>query len=128
MDYNYCIVLTCAGKKSFKWMGPRPSINVQDPKLIREILLKHDIFQKPKGNSLSKLVVNGMVMYEGEQWSKVRKIANPAFHQDKLKVSHSVINPFFFFKKKRTSKICIFTIQVILYHEYYIDRKYSFYL
>ncbi|KAH9723555.1 cytochrome P450 72A15 [Citrus sinensis] len=84
LPYHHHII-SKYGKKSFKWMGPRPSINVQDPKLIREILLKHDIFQKPKGNSLSKLVVNGMVMYEGEQWSKVRKIANPAFHQDKLK-------------------------------------------
>ncbi|KAH9779473.1 cytochrome P450 72A15 [Citrus sinensis] len=84
LPYHHHII-SKYGKKSFKWMGPRPSINVQDPKLIREILLKHDIFQKPKGNSLGKLVVNGMVTYEGEQWSKVRKIANPAFHQDKLK-------------------------------------------
>ena len=75
-----------AGKKSFIWNGPIPNINIADPKMIREILFKHEIFQKPKSNSVVKLFVSGMVAYEGEQWFKVRKIANPAFHQHKLKV------------------------------------------
>lgn len=75
-----------AGKNSFVWMGPKPSINITDPKLIREVLLNHEIFQKPQQSTLGKFIIHGMVMYEGEQWSKVRKIANPAFHQDKLKV------------------------------------------
>ncbi|KAK0593612.1 hypothetical protein LWI29_029824 [Acer saccharum] len=76
---------TIYGKKSFIWNGPIPSINIADPKMIREILFKHEIFQKPKSNSVVKLFVSGMVAYEGEQWFKVRKIANPAFHQHKLK-------------------------------------------
>ncbi|KAJ0100887.1 hypothetical protein Patl1_04981 [Pistacia atlantica] len=78
-------VINKYGKNSFIWMGPKPSLNITDPKLIREILSKYEIFKKPKSNPLSRLVVDGMVMYEGEQWFKVRKIATPAFHLDKLK-------------------------------------------
>ncbi|KAK6929168.1 Cytochrome P450 [Dillenia turbinata] len=35
------------GKNSFTWQGPVPSVIVMDPKLIKEVLSKHDIFQKP---------------------------------------------------------------------------------
>ncbi|GAY65771.1 hypothetical protein CUMW_243600 [Citrus unshiu] len=69
---------------SFIWMGPRPNINITDPKMIREIFLKHDIFKKLR-SPLAKLLITGMVGYDGEQWFKVRKIATPAFHHDKLK-------------------------------------------
>ncbi|XP_044472609.1 cytochrome P450 CYP72A219-like [Mangifera indica] len=78
-------IISNYGKNSFFWLGPTPSINITDPKLIREIMLRYEIFQKPNRSPLSRLVFNGMVMYEGEQWFKVRKIANPAFHLDKLK-------------------------------------------
>ncbi|XP_031278121.1 uncharacterized protein LOC116136587 [Pistacia vera] len=72
-------------KNSFIWLGPTPSINITDPKLIREIMSRYEIFQKPKMSPLGKLVFNGMVMYEDEQWFRVRKTANPAFHLEKLK-------------------------------------------
>ncbi|GAY65772.1 hypothetical protein CUMW_243610 [Citrus unshiu] len=65
-------------------MGPRPNIHITDPKMIREIFLKYDIFQKAR-SPLVKLLVTGMADYAGEQWFKVRKIATPAFHHDKLK-------------------------------------------
>lgn len=67
-------------------MGPKPTLNITDPKLIREILSKWETFQKLKSNPLARLVATGMVAYEGEQWVKARKIATPAFHLDKLKV------------------------------------------
>ncbi|KAJ4725157.1 Cytochrome P450 [Melia azedarach] len=73
------------GKNSFEWFGPNPCLNITEPKLISEVLLKHEIFKKPRRNPISKYLVQGMVMYEGEKWSKVRKIANPAFYFEKLK-------------------------------------------
>ncbi|KAK2643333.1 hypothetical protein Ddye_025096 [Dipteronia dyeriana] len=76
---------TIYGKKSFIWNGPTPNLNIGDPKMIREIFFKNEIFIKPKSNSLVKWFVSGMVAYDGEQWSKVRKISSPAFHQYKLK-------------------------------------------
>lgn len=84
--YIKLTLVNITGRNSFIWKGTTPSINITDPKLIREVFFKNDIFQKSQRNLLGKLVVNGMVMYEGEQWHKVRKIANPAFYQDKLKV------------------------------------------
>lgn len=43
-------------------------------------------FPKPKLSSLAKYLSNGIVQYEGEKWAKHRKIINPAFHIEKLKV------------------------------------------
>lgn len=77
-------IITNFGKNSFTWTGPRPNINITDPKMVREIFVKYDIFQKQR-SPIGKLVVSGMLGYEGEQWFKVRKIATPAFHHDKLK-------------------------------------------
>ncbi|KAK9204369.1 hypothetical protein WN943_014629 [Citrus x changshan-huyou] len=83
LPFHYHII-TNFGKNSFIWMGPRPNLNITDPKMIREIFLKHDIFKKLR-SPLAKLLITGMVGYDGEQWFKVRKIATPAFHHDKLK-------------------------------------------
>ena len=58
-----------------------------DPDTIKEVLNKSNQFQKVKGgNPLIKLLVTGLVFYEGDKWAKHRKIINPAFHVDKLKV------------------------------------------
>ncbi|KAJ9672685.1 hypothetical protein PVL29_026057 [Vitis rotundifolia] len=56
-----------------------------EPELIRDVLLKHNAFQKPPEHPLVKLLVSGIVSLEGEQWTKRRKIINPAFHLEKLK-------------------------------------------
>lgn len=73
------------GKNSFIWMGPRPRINIMEPKLVKVILTGYATFQKPKTNPLIKLLVNGLSSFEGQQWTERRKILNPAFHFDKLK-------------------------------------------
>ena len=53
---------------------------------MRDVLLKSNIFQKTPSHPLVKLLVSGLVALEGEQWAKRRKIINPAFHPEKLKV------------------------------------------
>ncbi|KAM7497835.1 hypothetical protein LguiA_022249 [Lonicera macranthoides] len=73
------------GNQFFIWFGPVPRVHIMDPELIREILNKHQIFQKPKSHPLVKLFVNGLANQEGEKWAKLRKIVNPAFHVEKLK-------------------------------------------
>ncbi|KAJ9672683.1 hypothetical protein PVL29_026057 [Vitis rotundifolia] len=74
-----------AGKNNFTWLGPKPVVNIMEPELIRDVLLKHNAFQKPPEHPLVKLLVSGIVSLEGEQWTKRRKIINPAFHLEKLK-------------------------------------------
>ncbi|KEH38474.1 cytochrome P450 family 72 protein [Medicago truncatula] len=48
--------------------------------MIRDVFNKMYDFQKPNANPLGKLLANGLASHEGEQWSKHRKIINPAFH------------------------------------------------
>ncbi|KAG6384575.1 hypothetical protein SASPL_155595 [Salvia splendens] len=53
----------------------------------REVLNKSNSFPKPQSsNPLPKMLVQGVVSYEGEKWAKHRKISNSAFHLDKLKL------------------------------------------
>ena len=75
-----------AGKNSFTWLGPKPVVNIMEPELIRDVLLKHNVFQKPPPHPIGKLLAAGVIALEGEQWTKRRKIINPAFHLEKLKV------------------------------------------
>ncbi|XP_028104006.1 cytochrome P450 CYP72A219-like isoform X2 [Camellia sinensis] len=74
-----------AGKKSFTWFGPIPSVTIMDPELVKEVLSKNFKYQKAKSNPFVKLLANGLTSLDGEQWAKHRKIINPAFHMEKLK-------------------------------------------
>ncbi|XP_078151341.1 cytochrome P450 CYP72A616-like [Carex rostrata] len=75
------------GKQSFTWFGPIPRITIRDPELVREILSnKFGHFEKQKANPFSRLLAEGLVSYEGEKWAKHRRLLNPAFHVEKLKM------------------------------------------
>ncbi|KAL8512593.1 hypothetical protein ACS0TY_018910 [Phlomoides rotata] len=75
------------GGESFFWLGPTPSIIISDPELAREVMTKINVFQKPNNpNPMTKLLAQGLVTLEKQKWSKHRKIINPAFHLDKLKL------------------------------------------
>ncbi|XP_059302740.1 cytochrome P450 CYP72A219-like [Lycium ferocissimum] len=73
------------GKNCFIWLGPNPAMLITEPELIREILSKSNIFQKPLPTALTKLLAEGILSYEADKWAKHRRIINPAFHLDKLK-------------------------------------------
>ncbi|KAH7651915.1 11-oxo-beta-amyrin 30-oxidase protein [Dioscorea alata] len=76
------------GKISFTWLGPIPRVSLMEPKLMREILSKKfDQFTKPKSlTPLGKFIFQGLVGHEGEKWAKHRKIINPAFALENLKI------------------------------------------
>ncbi|KAK4425581.1 cytochrome [Sesamum alatum] len=75
------------GEKSFIWVGPIPVMLVMDLDAIKIILNKFNSFQKSfkASNPIFKRLVGGLIVYEGEQWSRNRKKLNPAFHMEKLK-------------------------------------------
>lgn len=72
------------------WDGARPQIVVSEPELVKEILInKEGKYGKIKpGRYLNKLLGEGIVIAEGEKWSKLRKLANHAFHGESLKVQN----------------------------------------
>ncbi|XP_012850655.1 PREDICTED: cytochrome P450 CYP72A219-like isoform X2 [Erythranthe guttata] len=80
----YYDILKEYGNNSFFWFGPWPKLNIVDPDLIKEILKKYDVFEKPLPET-GKVISGGIALLEGEKWSKHRKIINPAFHLHKLK-------------------------------------------
>ncbi|CAK8534859.1 unnamed protein product [Lathyrus sativus] len=74
------------GKNSFIWLGPIPRVILTNPELIKEVFNKIYDFQKANSNKLIRILATGLIVHEGEKWSKHRKIINPAFHLEKLKL------------------------------------------
>ncbi|KAK9089301.1 hypothetical protein Scep_028383 [Stephania cephalantha] len=79
-------------KVTYFWAGVTPRIIVADQEMLKDILSnKSGDFPKPDTNPLTKLLVTGFATYNGEKWAKHKKIIQPAFHFDKLKVMfHSI--------------------------------------
>lgn len=57
-----------------------------NPEQLKDILSKNYIFRKTEPNPLGKLLATGLASYDAEKWAKHRRIINPAFHLEKLKV------------------------------------------
>ncbi|KAL9145717.1 hypothetical protein ABFS82_13G061800 [Erythranthe guttata] len=73
------------GENSFMWVGPSPKLIIADPQLMKEILEKPNVFQKPHPDPIGETIAGGLVVLEDEKWTKHRRIINPAFHMEKLK-------------------------------------------
>ena len=97
-------------------MGPVPTVLITEHELIRDVFTRMNLFKKPKLNYLVEILFSGLVRYEGEKWAKHRKIVNPAFHMEKLKVSHFLtillftFSPFFLLACKCTLVILLIFI------------------
>ncbi|CAM0881792.1 unnamed protein product [Alopecurus aequalis] len=75
------------GKPCFSWFGPVANVAITDPELVKDVLSnKFGHFEKPQFPALTKLLANGLTTHEGEKWVKHRRILNPAFHLEKLKL------------------------------------------
>ncbi|KAG8657842.1 hypothetical protein MANES_03G084200v8 [Manihot esculenta] len=74
------------GKNSFIWIGPAPRVNITNPEHIKEVFAKINEFQRVKMNPQFQVLAPGLASYEGHKWAKHRKIINPAFHLEKLKL------------------------------------------
>lgn len=86
------------GQNSFVWFGPSPRLMIADPQLLKEILTKPDVFHKPLPDPIGETVAGGLLFLEDEKWGKHRKIINPAFHMEKLKVIYLTLMGFFCFR------------------------------
>ncbi|XP_075495369.1 cytochrome P450 CYP749A22-like [Primulina tabacum] len=75
------------GEVFLYWIGAKPFVVVTKPQMIKEILSnKEGKYSKSKIIVyMKKLVGDGIVAAEGEKWSKLRRLANHAFHGECLK-------------------------------------------
>lgn len=78
------------GDNPFVWFGPSPRLMIADPELMKEILTRPDVFQKPLPDPIGETIAGGVLFLEDEKWAKHRKIINPAFHLEKLKVMYQM--------------------------------------
>lgn len=63
-------------------------VHIMDPDGIKEVMTRNNQFQRIKSeNPLTRFLVNGFAAHNGDKWAKHRKLINPAFHIEKLKVS-----------------------------------------
>ncbi|CAO2193179.1 unnamed protein product [Urochloa humidicola] len=75
------------GKSSITWSGPVPRVTIADPALVRQVLSnKFGHFEKEGFGQLQRLLHNGVSSHHGAKWARHRRIINPAFHLDKLKL------------------------------------------
>jgi PHYB activation tagged suppressor 1 len=78
-----------AGERFLYWYGTDAMICISDVELVKEILSNKFGFypkRKVRRPSVVTLVGEGLALMEGEEWVRRRKILNPAFSMDKLKV------------------------------------------
>ncbi|XP_038713594.1 cytochrome P450 CYP749A22-like [Tripterygium wilfordii] len=75
------------GMNFLVWYGPRASLVVSEPELIKEILNDKDqTYPKIDAEAyVKKLIGDGLVTSNGEKWAKMRKLVNYAFHAESLK-------------------------------------------
>lgn len=52
---------------------------------------KSYIFQKPSGSPFTRLLARGLASLETDKWAMHRRLINPAFHVEKLKVVLGVL-------------------------------------
>ncbi|XP_059650949.1 cytochrome P450 CYP749A22-like [Cornus florida] len=75
------------GKNYLNWYGVKARLVVSESELAKDVLNNKDrAYTKFEAEGyLKKLLGDGLVTSEGEKWVKVRKLANHAFHADRLK-------------------------------------------
>ncbi|KAG8499855.1 hypothetical protein CXB51_006264 [Gossypium anomalum] len=69
------------------WRGVRPERVISDPELVKKVLRNSENFfpKRKLSDIVEKLLGNGLAFIEGEKWAKHRKLADKAFHGERLK-------------------------------------------
>lgn len=70
------------------WLGPHPALCITDAEHVKQVLAnKFGFYAKPTApEPLHILLGKGLVLTDGEEWARHRRVVSPAFTMDKLKV------------------------------------------
>ena len=74
------------------WVGSTPNICVADYAMAKQLLAERTgLFAKNRSNAnFLRLLGEGLVLANGDDWHRHKKVVHPAFNTDKLKVrSHA---------------------------------------
>ncbi|KAL6657034.1 hypothetical protein ACP70R_004814 [Stipagrostis hirtigluma subsp. patula] len=76
------------GRVFLYWFGSTPDICVADFAVAKQVLAdRTGLFPKNRMNAnLLRLLGNGLVLANGDEWHRHRKVVHPAFNMDKLKM------------------------------------------
>ncbi|XP_006658008.2 cytochrome P450 709B2-like [Oryza brachyantha] len=76
------------GKTFLYWFGARPTICLADVSMVRQVLSdRTGMYPKNLMNPyFARLLGKGLVLTDGEEWKRHRKVVHPAFNMDKLKM------------------------------------------
>ncbi|KAG6525566.1 hypothetical protein ZIOFF_015528 [Zingiber officinale] len=76
------------GETFLFWVGAQPLVCISQPEMVRQVLARKFGFYSrlaPSPEALA-LVGKGLVYIEGAEWVRHRRVVNPAFSMDKLKL------------------------------------------
>ncbi|CAM0906937.1 unnamed protein product [Alopecurus aequalis] len=76
------------GRTFLYWFGPRPSVCMADVNMVKQVLSdRNGLYPKNTGNpDIARLLGKGLVLTDGDDWKRHRKVVHPAFSMDKLKM------------------------------------------
>ena len=70
------------------WLGPKPGICLFDYESVRQVLKSGHFGKTDPHPAILALLGKGLVLVDGADWVRHRRVANPAFAMDKLKVKN----------------------------------------
>jgi PHYB activation tagged suppressor 1 len=81
-------IMYCEGRTFVYWTGARPNVCVADVNVVKQVLSdRTGLYPKNLLNPhISRLLGKGLVLTDGDDWKRHRKVVHPAFSMDKLKV------------------------------------------
>ncbi|XP_062188263.1 cytochrome P450 709B2-like [Phragmites australis] len=76
------------GRTFLYWTGARPNVCVADVNVVKQVLFdRTGLYPKNLMNPhITHLLGKGLVLIDGDEWKRHRKVVHPAFDMDKLKM------------------------------------------
>nr|CAD1833784.1 unnamed protein product [Ananas comosus var. bracteatus] len=70
------------------WFGPRPTLAITNPDMVKQVLSnKFGFYTKNDPHpTIQALLGKGLLLTNGQDWARHRRVVNPAFTMDKLKM------------------------------------------